>query len=422
MQHQVVLGAQFRSQRRVRGQHRVGGGAIAARARGDEALERRKFVGGAVREQPGGDVVVAWSSASVCGVAPSARRRETSAPCATSRSTIGTSHRRAATCSGASPAIAPREIGVGAVLEQPARPGGIVGPQHHVDERRHAAGNAVRRSRRSDAAVRARRDCRRRRRCATSRRQWGWRRPRAALRPAADVLTAQIAPHNAVRGSSGCQFQWYSALGFAPSAQSRRAIVDEPVDASRGRAGASTCGRRRAAAPSSAVRPAASRAPDGCSARPRRPRRRRAPAPCAAWPIAMRGWSASNRSARPAAPPVAQRMNSSTAASNDSVRDSTSSRSAFQDRNPCSRAIDRLRVVQRQIDRADLVERLARERRQNGESPERVRVARLRGVEQRLRLLLQLFEIRTGGQLACVIQPPCLSPVVRRQAARRLCR
>ena len=54
---------------------------------------------------------------------------------------------------------------------------------------------------------------------------------------------------------------------------------------------------------------------------------------------AMRGCSARSRSARPVAPPAAQRMNSSTAASNDSVRDSTSSRSAFQDANPCSRAI-----------------------------------------------------------------------------------
>ena len=43
------------------------------------------------------------SSASVCGVLPSARRLETSPPCCTSRSTIDTSHRRAATCSGASP-------------------------------------------------------------------------------------------------------------------------------------------------------------------------------------------------------------------------------------------------------------------------------------------------------------------------------
>ena len=50
---------------------------------------------------------------------------------------------------------------------------------------------------------------------------------------------------------------------------------------------------------------------------------------------AMRGCSASSRSARPVAPAVAQRMNSSTAASNDSVRASTSSRSAFQDGNPC---------------------------------------------------------------------------------------
>ena len=60
----------------------------------------------------------------------------------------------------------------------------------------------------------------------------------------------------------------------------------------------------------------------------------------------------------------------------------------------------RLGIVQRQIGGANLVERLARERWQDGESPERSRVARLRRVEQRLRLLLQLFEVRTCGQLA----------------------
>ena len=61
---------------------------------------------------------------------------------------------------------------------------------------------------------------------------------------------------------------------------------------------------------------------------------------------------------------------------------------------------DRLRVVQRQILDVDLVEGLARERGQDGEARERLRLARLRRVEQRLGLLLQLFEIRTCGQLA----------------------
>ena len=51
------------------------------------------------------------------------------------------------------------------------------------------------------------------------------------------------------------------------------------------------------------------------------------------------GWRASSRSARSAAPPVAHRMNSSVAASNESIRALTSSRSAFHDGNPCSRAI-----------------------------------------------------------------------------------
>ena len=38
---------------------------------------------------------------------------------------------------------APGEVGVRAMIEQPVRPCGIVGPRHHVNERRHAARNAV---------------------------------------------------------------------------------------------------------------------------------------------------------------------------------------------------------------------------------------------------------------------------------------
>ena len=39
--------------------------------------------------------------------------------------------------------VAPGEIRVRAVIEQPVRPGRVVAPEHHVDERRHAARNAV---------------------------------------------------------------------------------------------------------------------------------------------------------------------------------------------------------------------------------------------------------------------------------------
>ena len=84
-----------------------------------------------------------WSSASVCGVQPSARRRNGSAPCCDEQldhrhvpSSRGDVQRRFAV-------VAPREVRIRAVLEQPARAGGIGGPEHHVDERRHAAGNPV---------------------------------------------------------------------------------------------------------------------------------------------------------------------------------------------------------------------------------------------------------------------------------------
>ncbi len=57
----------------------------------------------------------------------------------------------------------------------------------------------------------------------------------------------------------------------------------------------------------------------------------------------------------------------------------------------------RLGVVQRQIPGADVLERRAGERGQRGESPERPSVARLRRVEQRLRLLLQLSRFGCAG-------------------------
>ena len=55
-----------------------------------------------------------------------------------------------------------------------------------------------------------------------------------------------------------------------------------------------------------------------------------------------------------------------------------------------------LRVMKRQIG-AYLSDGFVRERRQRGEATERLFVARLRPMQQRLRLLLQLFEIRSGG-------------------------
>jgi hypothetical protein len=56
-----------------------------------------------------------------------------------------------------------------------------------------------------------------------------------------------------------------------------------------------------------------------------------------------------------------------------------------------------LRVVERQIDCADLIDGLARKRWQGGEAMERVAVAGLRRMEQGLGLLLQLLEVRANG-------------------------
>ncbi len=59
-----------------------------------------------------------------------------------------------------------------------------------------------------------------------------------------------------------------------------------------------------------------------------------------------------------------------------------------------------LRVVEREIEDGDLLDRFARKRGQGRKAPERVIVASVRGMEQGLGLLLQLFEIRAIGQLA----------------------
>src|SRR5262252_6323767 len=59
----------------------------------------------------------------------------------------------------------------------------------------------------------------------------------------------------------------------------------------------------------------------------------------------------------------------------------------------------RLGIMQSQIRGADLRYGSAFERGQGGETSERVWIAPLRRGEQRLRLLLQLLEVRTRGQL-----------------------
>ena len=183
------------------------------------------------------------------------------------------------------------------------------------------------------------------------------------------------------------------------------------------RGGACRYGRRRAAAPTSAVRRAAWRARDArAGARSTLAASPRTMAVCSD-AVAMRGCSASSRSARPAAPPVAQRTNSSFAASNVNVRASTSSRSAFHDAKPCSRAIDRLRVVQGEIGHGPLRRRLRVERRQDGEAADRCGIAVTCGAQERLRLGLQVIEIRgvqEGG--VGIVRPPCL---LLRFASRR---
>ena len=143
MQHEVVLGTQLRAQARMAAQHRLRGRAIAARAGGDEPLDRRELVFGAVGEQPRRDVVIAVQL----------RQRVRRAAVGAAAQRIGAvlheqfDHRHIPSprrdVQRRFAVMAPREIRIRAVFEQPARSGRIGGPVHHVDQRRHAAGNPV---------------------------------------------------------------------------------------------------------------------------------------------------------------------------------------------------------------------------------------------------------------------------------------
>jgi hypothetical protein len=95
----------------------------------------------------------------------------------------------------------------------------------------------------------------------------------------------------------------------------------------------------------------------------------------------------------------------------------------FAQRRPRRKSVlasdHRLGIVQGETRCGTLVNGPAGVRRQSSKPLERGRVAILRGAKQRLGLLLQLFEIRAGWQLARRHTTSMLQPVVRKQAARR---
>ena len=206
------------------------------------------------------------------------------------------------------------------------------------------------------------------------------------------------------------------------SRRARRAAVQSRRGPPRARARrrACTCGTRRAAAPSSAVRPLRSRAPDARAAALPPPRRRRAPAPSAACADAMPRMQreepvrAARRAAGGAPDEFLDGRRRTTACALRLPR-AARSRTGIRvrARSPTARraAPDRRRDRDRWTCRrapADAAKR-------RSASASRVCAA----CEQRLRLLLQLFEIRTGGQLARHRTTSMLEPVVRKQAARR---
>ena len=194
-------------------------------------------------------------------------------------------------------------------------------------------------SSRNGAATRARRCCRCRRRCAPTRRRSGSRRLRGA--PAASGIWPMVisAPHSAVRGSSGMPVPVIFGVRVGAERDQPSRDREQRRPSAAVRHGAGTCGTHKAAAPIVAAHRARWRDPAVRASAPRPARRRRAPArpaasrlqrPGAAPATAGRGrprrrWRrARTRRPRP---------------SNVNVRASTSSRRAFQDGNPCSRAI-----------------------------------------------------------------------------------
>ena len=112
-------------------------------------------------------------------------------------------------------------------------------------------------------------------------------------------------------------------------------------------------------------------------------------------------------------------MNSSTAAANDSVRDSTSSRRAFQDANPYSRATAdwascsaRSEAPTSSMDLPESEGRTANRRSAFGSRA-------LTASSRAFACFFSCSRFGRAGSSRDGIQPPCFSPVVRRQAARR---
>ena len=137
--------------------------AIATGTRGNETVERRQFVTRAQGQQARGDVAIAvqfrermrgpaiLAAAMEVGAVLEQQVDHRDVPA--SRRDV---QRRLIV-------ETPGQIGVGAVLEQPARTGWVGRPQHAVEERRNSARECRRRAGRSDAATRAPRCCHRRR-------------------------------------------------------------------------------------------------------------------------------------------------------------------------------------------------------------------------------------------------------------------
>ena len=145
MEHQVVLGTQLAPQARAGPPACASAAARSARA---QAATKRSTRRELVRRRRARAARPRCRCCRTARPACAASRRRRAAATHRRRAAraarpSATSHRRAATCSGASPSCAPGKVRVRAMLEQPARAGWIVGPLHHVHERRHAAGDPV---------------------------------------------------------------------------------------------------------------------------------------------------------------------------------------------------------------------------------------------------------------------------------------
>ncbi len=312
--------------------------------------------------------------------------------------------------------VAPREVGIRAVLEQPARPGGIPGPRHHVDERRHTSGNPV------DVDAEAVQQLERREVAAAARDMYGDAVRGIGARLEQDLGERQVAnrAHRAPQRRAR-QLRMPVPVVLAVRIRAERAQATRDFGEAVQTAGAAKhAGMTRIQQRLPLLRAARSRRKRGVAAESRLhpgdvPQHQRRVQRCRRDPGMQREqpFGAAGGAAGGAPDELVDGGVERERARVDLVAQRVPGRESVL---ACDHG---LRVVQRERELAELGSTLSGEGGQHGEASQRRRILRRRGVQQRLGLLLQLFEIRTIGKCARRHTTSMLEPVVRKQAARR---